>query len=256
MKKSKAGKNPVEVVNLWERLELKLDKNGDVTNFITRIEDIDNDIITVESPIRISGNTDLAIGQHLEVVSNKIDASYVFEAVVANIDSHKENLTTIKTVSKAKRVQRRKFVRIDIAGNITYRVIDKSEQNKGRLSLDKKGELLNISAGGILIITDESVKQDDFLLMNFWMKNSQRLENILGVVKRTEPPEQSETQDNEYIVGIEFLSKERSANRLPWNIVETLPPDTNYFNEALQQIIVQYVYKQQVDLRKNPEVKS
>jgi c-di-GMP-binding flagellar brake protein YcgR len=250
VKKTKVNKHPADVVNLWERLELKLDKDGKVANFITRIEDIDKDMLTVESPIRIAGDLELTVGQHLEAVSNKRDASYVFEAVVTDINPQKENMTTLKTVSEIRRSQRRRFVRIDIAGNITYRVIDKTTQNRGRLSLDKKGELLNISAGGILIITDEIVKQGDFLLMNFLMKDSQRLENILGIAKRIESSVESDNHDNEYLVGIEFLSKEKSSESIPWNLIEVLPPDTNYFSEALQQLIVQYVYKQQVELRK------
>ncbi|GEM_PF-806896 len=251
MKKMKPGikKDPAKLVQLWERLELKLDQDGKVAGFVTRIEDIDNGRLTVECPIRISGDHDLAVGQHLEVTANKQNASYIFKAVVADIDSQKENLTTLEPISEYRKTQRRRFVRIDIDGDITFKAVDSGEQNRGTFSFEKKGELLNISAGGILLSTTESVREDDFLLMNFWIKNSQRLENILGIAKRVETSIDSETQKQEYLVGIEFLSKEKSEKRFHWNLAEYLPSDINFFNEALQQLVVQFVYKQQVELR-------
>jgi len=247
--KSETKNDPAELVQLWERLELKLDQDGEAASFITRIEDIDSGRLTVECPIRVSGNLDLAVGQHLEVVVNKQNASYLFEAVVASIDYQNENLTILQPVSDYKKTQRRRFVRIDIDGDITFKTFDCSEQNKGMFSVENKGELLNISAGGILLITGKPINEDDLLLLNFWIKNSQRLENIPGIVKRVETSINSETQEREYLTGIEFLSKEKSEKHFHLNLAEYLPSDVNYFNDALQKLVVQFVYKQQVELR-------
>ncbi|MCD6162458.1 MAG: PilZ domain-containing protein [candidate division Zixibacteria bacterium] len=248
MKKDKNNK-PIDMLDLWERLELKLDIDDSAACYITRIEDIDKDALTVECPIRISGDLELSPGQNIEVVFNRPDASYGFTAIVAAIDSDRENMTTLKPVSEVKRSQKRRFVRIDIAGDIVFRILDSSADNKGAFSGDRKGELLNISAGGILITVDEPVKQNDILLLNFWMKDNQRLSNILGVVKRAEQSANSDNLESEHLVGVEFLSKESVPKYIPWNLAEILPPDTNFFNDALQELIVAFVYKQQVDLR-------
>ncbi len=254
MSKKQNSLNPDQVVNLWERLELNLDIDNKKASFITRIEDIDKDKLTVESPVRISGDIELAVGQQIEAVSNKPDASFIFKAVVSEIDPHKENLTVLKPISKVERSQRRRFVRIDIAGGITFKTLDTSDSAEVCLGSEKKGELLNISAGGILIMSTEPLKQNDYLLMNFWMKNSQRLENILGIIKRVETSVDSETQESDNLVGIEFLTKEKSMANLSDNLNEILPPDTNYFSEALQQLVVQFVYKQQVEFRAKTKV--
>ena len=42
MARRKFENNPVNLVALWERLELQLDQGDRATNFITRIEDIDD----------------------------------------------------------------------------------------------------------------------------------------------------------------------------------------------------------------------
>lgn len=249
MKNVKETNNPIDMLDLWERLELKLDDNGNNACYITRIEDIDKDTLTVECPIRISGSLELNPGHQLEVVFNRPDASYNFTAIVAAIDSDRENLTMLKPVSEVERAQKRRFVRIDIAGDMVFRTFDTRADNKGSFSCDKKGELLNISAGGILITTTEPANEDSILLLNFWMKNNQRLNNILGIVKRVESSASSDNPENEYLVGVEFLSKETSTKNIPWDLSEILPPDTNYFDDALQELVVAFVYKQQIDLR-------
>jgi len=250
MGKNKSEANPVNLVALWERLELELSQAGQVTNFITRVEDIDDSMLIVEAPVRLSGSLKLEIGQKLRVSVNKKDAAYSFDVIVANIDSDKENLTSLKPISPAERSQRRRFVRIDIAGDVNYQVLEVDPQGANSLSIVKSGELLNISAGGILLTTKESLNSNDVILLKFWLKGNQRLENIIGIVKRVEQSHEADGTDEEYLVGIEFASKERMAQLVPTQHLESLPPEINYFNDALQQLIVQFVYLQQVETRK------
>jgi len=254
MKKTKQNEIPENMVNLWERLELKAKKGSAAACFVTRLSDIDRELLVVEQPIRISGNMQLEMGQQVEVVFNREDASYTFNAIVVTIDSDDDNLTTLQAISDIRRTQRRRFVRIDIAGNITFKAVELDVNKHEILSLDKKGELLNVSAGGILLITSEQLRQDDLILMNFWLKNSQRLESILGLVKRLEKSEHSETNHDEYLAGIEFITKEKAAEIIPSKLAELLPQEINYFNEALEKLVVQFVYKQQVETRKRIKV--
>jgi len=256
MKNNKAVKALNNMVNLWERLELRLNKEGNDATFVTRIENIDREALTIENPVRIAGNLDIAIGQNIEVVFNRDDASYTFNAVVVSIDNKRENITTIKALSDIKRSQRRKFVRIDISGEVTFKAIEFAGADQVQLSLDKKGELLNISAGGVLIDTKMKLRQDDLVLLNFWLKNNQRLENILGLVKRLEGIDDASDEDQGYIAGIEFLTKEKINSKHPGNVTERLPVKVNFFSDALQQAIVQFVYRQQVENRKKAKVKQ
>lgn len=250
MKKINTENRATNAVRLWERLELKLTDGDEVSVFITRVEDISDDRFIVECPVRIKGELPLEVGQTIEAFINRQDTAYVFKAVVASIDPQKENMTTLQPISGLSRTQRRRFVRIDISGNIAFKVLDTSKHDHSLLGIERTGELLNISAGGILVISGEKLNQGDYLLMNFQLKNNQRLENIFGLVKRVDE------QEGEYIVGIEFLTKEQSLESFPPDLAEFLPPNTGYFNDELQKVIIQFVYKQQVQLRKKGKLQG
>jgi len=256
MNKGKSKQSPKKMLKLWERLELKFSDTDQQASFVSRIEDFDKNSLVIEKPVRIAGTKQLNPGDKIEVSFNRDDASYTFKAVIVSIDTKREDIMTIKSVSGIDRSQRRRFVRIDIAGEIVFKVVEMSPGREPDLSLEKKGELLNISAGGILLNTDAVLKKDDIVLLNFWLKSSQRLENVLGIVKRHEQESEPEGDKVEYLTGIEFLTKEQAARRLPLDINETLPSSVNYFDEALQQAIVQFVYRQQVESRKQVKVKS
>jgi len=256
MNKGKTANNPQNMVNLWERLELRLVQDKETASFVTRIEDIDKEAMLVERPVRISGQADITIGQNLEAVFSRADASYTFDAVVTSIDPKRENITTIQAVSPVRRSQRRRFVRIEIAGDVTYKVIDTSRGEQAGLGLDRKGELLNISAGGVLLSAGQDLKQGDLVLLNFSLKNSQRLENIIGLVKRLEKSESAVSTKQGFLAGIEFLTKDKIAHVLALNLTEYFPSEVNFFDEALQQTVVQFIHKQQLESSKSQNIRQ
>jgi hypothetical protein len=57
-------------------------------------------------------------------------------------------------------------------------------------------------------------------------------------------------------MGIEFLSKEKALDVIPAVQAEQLPSTINYFSEALEKLVVHFVYKQQVESRKRMSVDS
>jgi c-di-GMP-binding flagellar brake protein YcgR len=254
MNKGKTVNHPQDMVNLWERLELRLVQNKETASFVTRIEDIDKEALLVERPVRISGQADITIGQNLEAVFNRADASYTFDVVVTSIDTKRENITTIQAVSSVRRSQRRRFVRIEIAGDVNYKIIDTSGIEQAGLSLDKKGELLNISAGGVLLSAGRDLKQGDLVLLNFSLKNKQRLENIIGLVKRLEKSGSAESTKQGFLAGIEFLTKDKIAHVLARSLSEYFPSEVNFFDEALQQTVVQFIHRQRIENSKNQNV--
>jgi len=52
------------------------------------------------------------------------------------------------------------------------------------------------------------------------------------------------------------LTKEQALKRLSFNLSESIPATVNFFDEALQQVIVHFVYRQQIDSRKKEKVGS
>lgn len=256
MKKSNFQKNPGEMLNLWERLELRFSRDDGQARFITRVEDLAKGAIIVEKPVRISGSLKLEAGSQVEAIYNRDDASYMFMAVITSIDASRGDMMTLQAITELERTQRRRFVRLDIVGEVTLKNIELNEVSGAEIGLTAKGELLNISAGGILIGTGARLKKDGLVLLNFRLKDSQRLENIIGLVKRWEESTDAGEGKVENLAGIEFLTKDDTCRRLSAGQLKCLPSDINYFDEALQQAVVQFIYRQQVENRKKAKVKA
>jgi c-di-GMP-binding flagellar brake protein YcgR len=243
MKKLKSDVKGKDKLNLWDRLELKLQDSDQVATFITRVENIEDDLFTVENPVRLSGQLSLRVGQTVEALFEKLESPFVFKAGVVSIDAKRENATVLKQISKTEQTQRRKFVRIDIQGQVTFRVLDLASNDIEQETVEK-GALLNISAGGILLCTTAKVKPGDYLLLNFRLRYHERLENIIGVVKRAE----NQTKDS--LIGVEFLTKEQLGLPEHIHVAGFLPSFASYFDDELERHIVQYVYNQEVAARK------
>jgi c-di-GMP-binding flagellar brake protein YcgR len=244
MKSAKTKTENRKSLNLWDRLELKLQEDDQSSTFITRIENISGENFTVECPVRISGQLSLRVGQSLEITYEKGNEAYLFRAGVVSIDARNENATVIKQLSKTEITQRRKFVRIDIQGQVQFRVLDLKSDDYGQAERLESGALLNISAGGILLCSTAKTNEGDYLLLNFKLRYHEKLENILGVVKR------AEAQQKDSLIGVEFLTKDRLALPEHSHIANFLPPFASYFDDQLERHIVQYVYNQEVAARK------
>ncbi|MEE9554261.1 MAG: flagellar brake protein [candidate division Zixibacteria bacterium] len=231
-------------IELWERLTLTLEKNGKRTEFITRVEDIKVNSFMLEMPVRQSGAATLSKGDEVEVCYNKKDASYIFKASITDLFGGENNSVALCVNGEVSREQRRRFVRLDISGNIFFRIIDSSDSGEGGLSPQVPGTLLNISAGGILFETQSSLDEGALAVLSFSLKGRETLDNVLSAVKRVEP-----LDDNTYLVGAEFVTEDNLADFGLESLKNILPPGTGTFDENLQKLVVQFIYKQQVELR-------
>ncbi len=244
MKKTKLKSEPIDQIRLWERLELRVADSQGKPDFITRIENIGKDLFQVECPVKLSSVRDLQPGDVLHAVINRDDASYTFSAQIIEIDAENENLTTIKPIGAISRSQRRKFVRLDISFDVNFTVIDLNAQAENFTGGSHRGQLLNLSAGGVLLSSTRKLKEGDYLLLNFKLKPGKDLENIIGVVKRVDD------QDDEYLIGIEFLTKERIRDNSHWHIAQFLPPFATYFDDELEKHLVGFIYREQIMRKK------
>ena len=93
--------------------------------------------------------------------------------------------------------------------------------------------------------TDKNVPQDSLLIVKFKLRDHYALENILAVVKRSE-----ESEEGLSLVGSEFITKDNKSDYGLEKLDDYLPPGTGTFDENLQRLIVQFIYNQQVKLRK------
>ena len=240
-----------DTIRLWERVTLLLEKYGKKSEFLTRVEDIKRDSYALEMPIRQTGDMLLVKGDAVEVSYSRADAVYSFKASILDLFEGDSRSVRISKGGRVDRIQRRKYVRLDISGKIGYRRIDEAEENTEGLSPEITGTLLNISAGGVLFESVGKVKTGGFIILSFNLKSHHKLQNILAVVKRCEG-----SKSKGYLIGAEFLTKNNQANYGLTNLEKFLPPETGTFDENLQKLLIRFIYDQQVELRKKGLLKK
>lgn len=230
---------------LWEKVLISLSKNCVKSEFITRVQDIKKETYCLEMPIRQSGSSMLSKGDIVDVTFNRKDSAYLFKASILDLFESPNHSMSIKKISDTERIQRRKYVRLDISGRMGYRLLGLPPQNGPVLGPEKIGTLLNISAGGVLFEGDLKIKSDSVIIMSFSLKENDTLDNVLAVVKRCEG-----SRSEGYIIGAEFITKENLKEYGLDDLSEFLPQGTGTFDENLQKIVVQFIYDEQIKLRK------
>jgi len=88
----------------------------------------------------------------------------------------------------------------------------------------------------MLLETGEVVPEEAFLLLSLDLNGFVILEGILGRTKRVEP-----TGDGEYLVGVEFCSREELENYVSKEQINRLPVKVASFNHKVKEIILSYV---------------
>lgn len=230
---------------LWERLTLILQRGDDRTEYSARVEDLTRDSLVAGTLIRCSGSSDLTKGDTVEVRYNRDDAVYSFKASIMDLFEGEGESARMEKVGETRRIQRRRFVRLDVSGEITFRTLETGEGDEGSLSRKWTGSLLNISAGGVLFETDCRVEPENLLILDFSLKGRYSLNNILAAVKRVEL-----LDDGKLVVGTEFITRHNRAAYGLEALADFLPPDAGTFDENLEKLVVSFIYDQQIQLRK------
>ncbi len=234
-----------DTISLWDKIAIRVTRGGQAGEYLSRIENIKRRSYVIEMPIKQSGNTNLSKGDVVDVSYNKHDAAYTFKASIKDLFIGEGSSAELEKISETERVQRRQFVRLDISGKISFRILDDPQNMTGALSAEAKGDLLNISAGGILFESGEKHKEGSLLVVNLRLRDNHTLKNILSVVKRVES-----LDDGKSLVGAEFINEANSSKYNLERLGEFLPEGSGTFDENLQKLVVQYIYKQQVESRK------
>jgi hypothetical protein len=130
----------------------------------------------------------------------------------------------------------RRYVRIELSSPIQFRLL---ECKKGKLKLSKDritGEILNLSEGGVLLLTDCSVEEECFVLLSLDLNRFVILEGVLGKIKRVES-----SDEGGFLVGVEFAPKEELEKSSSSEQIEQLPVKVGSFSHKLREIINSYL---------------
>lgn len=146
---------------------------------------------------------------------------------------------------------RRRYIRLDIDEPISYRVIRSAEgvswpDGDGPSGI---GEILNISAGGILMYATEPVLPDCVLSLTIKIKGCEAIDNILAIAKR------SEIDSGGYLIGLESVTREMLCDILSEAEMSMLPKNVASFTERLKSLLNQYIYSRKLNVENETEIR-
>ena len=133
----------------------------------------------------------------------------------------------------------RRFIRLEISAPVWMKSVKDCLEN---FSTDDEyqyhGTVLNISAGGVLVEIEEAIAEKDIVLMRFILQDVEKLDNVLGLVKRVD-------QDGEgYLVGIEFVSRENLKDMLSQAEIDLLSDNVSGFDATVHKVLGKYLYRE------------
>ena len=138
------------------------------------------------------------------------------------------------------RDNQRRFIRLEISSPMSLKKLKDVEGNywpQGDWHVIN-GMILNISAGGVLVDLDQAVDPGDVVSMHFTIQNVEGLENVLGLVKR------SDCEPEGCLAGIEFVTRDRLMDQFTKPELDLLGEDHTNFNSTVRQVLERYVERQ------------
>lgn len=136
----------------------------------------------------------------------------------------------------------RRFVRLEISSPMSLNKIKDIFGNfwPAGEGYTIDGDILNISAGGVLVEIDQPLNEGDIVTMRFSLQGAETLDNVLGIVKRVDQDESC------YLVGIEFIGRDYLLDKLSKGELEMLSENLSNFTQKVQDVLKKYIYRERV----------
>ncbi|UCB51789.1 MAG: PilZ domain-containing protein [Candidatus Zixiibacteriota bacterium] len=126
----------------------------------------------------------------------------------------------------------RKYVRIELSSPVKFRLVTCSEGKLRITQEESSGEILNLSEGGMLLVTALPVQEEGFALMTLNLNRLAVLDGVLGKIKRAEA-----SGEGDFLVGVEFTSRAELEKLSSVEQVEGLPVKVESFDRKMREVI-------------------
>ncbi len=145
----------------------------------------------------------------------------------------------VRSPFKVTQDTRRRFVRVEITSPLYIQRIKGSDgafwpEGQGQ---PIAGSILNISMGGVLVDLENQVKPGDLVTLRFNLQGEIILQNVLGLVKR------SEESEGKYLTGVEFVDRKKLVDKLSGAELELLSDDIDGFDDNVRKVLKKYLEK-------------
>ncbi|MCD6249735.1 MAG: PilZ domain-containing protein [candidate division Zixibacteria bacterium] len=151
-----------------------------------------------------------------------------------------ENMIKARRPFKVTKEDQRRFIRLEISSPMSMKKLKDVEGNywsEGDWHIIN-GMILNISAGGVLVDLDQAVDEGDVVSMHFTIQDVEGIENVLGLVKR------SDCEPDGCLAGIEFITRDYLMDQFSHAELELMGDDYTNFNTSVTQVLERYVERQ------------
>jgi hypothetical protein len=97
---------------------------------------------------------------------------------------------------------KRRWKRFEFDSPVLFQLLSlEEEEPKLEENLERPGQILDISLGGVLLTTNKPVIEGNLISLNLNLKGLKKVRGILGKVKRVE-----ESEQGDFLMGVEFCS--------------------------------------------------
>ena len=232
---------------IWERIRLTVGEEGHEGTYSCRISDIGKNRLVISRPVFERGNTLLANNRIVTVYCIRSDAAYSFSARLKETEPKSADQMYLLDLGAVKRVQRRRFVRLDKSIRMKYKTLPHPVQEPVDPETDKMSmaRSLNLSAGGMLISIDGEMAVNDILLLAIESCGLDKLPPYLLAVCR-----HAGLRDNKQrVAGIEFILIEDLPHYLKDSELNLIPAEARRFDDSMQNALVSEIFAEQLVLR-------
>lgn len=139
------------------------------------------------------------------------------------------NYVALKNKNTFKRRKGRKVIELELEEMVSLKMFSPEE---AEIREKIKGKVLSLNENGILLLTDNAMKEGSFINLSINFKGLGVLDDILGKVKRVE-----ESDEHDFYVGVELYSTEQIKAEA---LSGLLPQKLESFDSKLKKSLLNY----------------
>jgi len=234
----------------WEKLVLQISRDGRDFTFLSRVIEESGNKVTIEYPTAVEGGGVLMVGDVVQITMTRPDAVWGFASRVTEKINDQLPRMKISAPRSIERNQRRRFVRVEFFSPCRWRPILAPGENKGGQPIgdQTEGSILNLSAGGVLLVADNPPKSGHYLILKPLSEHWPLPGWLPGrIVWRRKAPEESKYRTH---IGVDFREFEDMTAGWSKERIKQLPEDILNLSHAVRQKLMQLVYWREIEMRK------
>lgn len=160
---------------------------------------------------------------------------------ISEIDAGPESID-VREPFRLIREQKRRYIRLEISEPIDILLMNDrtGEVYDENRALQYRGSIMNLSAGGVLVVCDSPIAEGSLVLIKMTLQDVEVVDRVLGLVKRVD------ADGDSWLIGLEFISRGQLKDYLSEAEIEVLPENVDSFDERIRNVLNKYVYARRI----------